>query len=828
MPPVHAATPRVRRDLQGLRAIAVLAVVATHLTGWPRGGFVGVDVFFVLSGFLVTGILLRDLQSTGTVHLRRFFARRVRRLLPAALLVLAVVVGTGFLVFPGVRAEALLGDALAAGGLVSNWRFALEGRDYFSSVDVSPLQHFWSLSVEEQFSLAWPVIVLLAVALLPVLARRGSAGRAAVGAVAALVVVASGIVAWVQTPSDPSVAYFSTFTRAGELAVGAVLASLAPVLGRLPGVFRIASGWIGVGVVAAAFVLVDPAAPFPAPWAAMPVAGAALVIAGGIGGDPRNRPLFVLTNPLAVAVGDVSYSLYLWHLPVIVFAGTLLPPGPAVPAITVLILVVLTVATFLGVEEPLHRSPWLSRSDDPSRAPESRPPHPAPLAPKPRTSRPAPESARPTTPATTAVAARPSALASRPAGWVPGQRYYPGSRPVAAPPVDSTAPSRADATATAPREPAESPSPVATPALTASAPHLESRSNPQPVTPTPTPPPSPRLAWSDWRARFAPRISLAAASLVIGAGATVLAVFIAYGAPALSLAPAPVPVAAPDDGGDSLAALQADLAAATTASTWPELHPSMDDAMRESSAANRAHDCFTPDPLPDLGRCTWGSPDAPRHLYLIGDSSAMAYAPTFAKLADDSGGQWRVTTVGMYGCRFTDVLIESRDPAVAATCAQRKSDVAAMIAAAPADLLVVSNAFTLARTVDGRDLNAEELASAVSSEVGGWAPAGRTVYLSPPPHGADLGRCFSSVTGPGACLAAVDDVWTDMESALEARAATTGDAAISALPFTCVDRVCPAFAGSTPVRYDEIHITPAYAERLTPILRADLTARGLM
>jgi len=811
---VHAATPRVRRDLQGLRAIAVLAVVATHLTGWPRGGFVGVDVFFVLSGFLVTGILLRDLESRGTVHLRRFFARRVRRLLPAALLVLAAVVGVGFLVFPGVRAEALVADALAAAGLVSNWRFALEGRDYFSSVDVSPLQHFWSLSVEEQFSLCWPVLVLLAVSVLPALARRGRAGRSAVGVLAALVVVASGIVAWMQTASDPTVAYFSTFTRAGELGVGAVLASLAPALARLHAAVRVPLAWIGVGVVAASFVIVDPGSPFPAPWAALPVAGAALVIAAGIGGDPRHRSLFVLTNPLAVSVGDVSYSLYLWHLPVIVFAGALLPQGPAALAITVLILVVLTVATSLGVEQPLHRSPWLSRDHRSALPSES-------LA-----SAPAPVTSVETEPAariTSATPPRPSALASRPAGWVPGQRYYPGSRPaVPAQPDSMSALSRIDPPAVSPLT-AATPAGT-TPARTASAPSPEPPAAAQPLAATP----APRPTWADWRSRFAPRMGLAAASLVIGAGATVLAVFVAYGAPALTVAPAPAAVAAAPDDGDSLAALQADLAAATTAPAWPDLHPSMDDAMRESSADNRAHDCFTPDPLPDIGRCTWGSPDAPRHLYLVGDSSAMAYAPTFAKLADDSGGQWRVTTVGMYGCRFTDVLIESRDPAVTAACAQRKADVAALIAAAPADLLVVSNAFTLARTVDGRDLNAEEVASAVSSEVGGWAPAGRTVYLSPPPHGADLGRCVSSVTGPGACLAAVDDVWITMEGAAEARATMTGDTAISALPFTCVDRVCPAFAGDIPVRYDEIHITPAYAERLMPILRADLTARGLL
>ncbi len=372
-----------RRDLQGLRAVAVLAVVSTHLTGWPRGGFVGVDVFFVLSGFLVTGILLSDLREAGTVRLTAFFARRVKRLLPAAVLVLISVVALGSVLFSTTRAERTLLDALAALGLASNWRFGWEGRDYFATTDVSPLQHFWSLSVEEQFSLAWPLLILLAVATLPAIARRGRSARVVIALLALTVVVASGAAAGMLTPTDPSLAYFSTLTRVGELAVGAVIAAGAGPIARLPRAVGGLFSWLGVAVIAAAFVVVDPDAAFPAPWAALPVAGAALVIAGGIGGDPRHRPLFVLTNPLAVVIGDLSYSLYLWHLPVIVFAGILLPPGPGALAITALAIVVLSVATFLGVEQPLHRMPWPHRA---GRA-DAAPPAAGPVVPHPPSSR---------------------------------------------------------------------------------------------------------------------------------------------------------------------------------------------------------------------------------------------------------------------------------------------------------------------------------------------------------------------------------------------------------------------------------------------------------
>lgn len=813
---------RVRRDLQGLRAMAVLAVIATHLTGWPRGGFVGVDVFFVLSGFLLTGILLADLRAEGTVRLAAFLGRRIKRLVPASALVLGTVVAVAFALFSAPRADRTVGDALAAAGLVSNWRFGLEGRDYFATGDVSPLQHFWSLSVEEQFSFAWPLLVLLAVALLPAAARRGRGARVTVALLALAVVVASGAAAVMLTPVDPSLAYFSTLTRGGELAVGAVLATGAGLLSRIPTVIGGAAAWVGVGIIVTAFFVVDPAGPFPAPWAVLPVVGAALVIAGGVAGDPRHGHLFVLTNPASVAVGDMSYSLYLWHLPVIVFASVVLTPGPAALGITALVMVVLAVATFLGVEQPLHRLPWprerrVAEPTAPAAAPASRPSITA--APSVPVSRPSAPSS-PSAPA--GLAARAGALSSRPAGWVPGQRYYPGARPAAHAAVGHAAPSASAEAPVAPRRDAATQ--LASPAST-----IAHGSIAHPSTTAPVEAPPDAEPWSSWRARFAPRAGAALATLVIGAGATVLAVFAAYGAPTLPGVPVPAPAAAEVDAaaGDALAALQSDLAAATTASTWPTLHPSLDESLRDSSSANRAHDCFTPDRVPDPGGCTWGDAGAAHHLYLVGDSSAMAYAPAFARLADESGGAWRVTTVGMYGCRFTDVLIESRDPSVTAGCTARKSDVAAMVASDPADLLVVSNAFTLARTVDGRDLDAAELASATAREVAGWAPPGRTVYLSPPPHGADLGRCYSPVTGPGACLSAVDDVWNAMEAASEAQAALTGDAAISALPFTCWQDVCPAFAGDTPLRYDDIHVTPAFAERLTPILRGELAARGL-
>ena len=773
-----------------------------HLIGWPRGGFAGVDVFFVISGFLITGLLLRELAATGRISLRDFFARRVRRILPAAVVVLAAVVIVAFVVFNRTRADRTLFDALAALALVANWRFAAEGTDYFHAADaVSPLQHFWTLSVEEQFYLVWPALLVLLVLFLPVAARRTGAAHAVVGVAAAAIVVVSGGWAMVQTAGDPTVAYFSTATRAWELAIGALLAVAVPALARIPAAVRWMLGWFGAAGVVWSFLIVDPdTMPFPAPWAALPVAAAVLVIAGGVGGDPRQRHLFPLTNPVSVFVGDISYSLYLWHFPVIVFAAVLLPVGAESTLIVVTTIVVLTASGYFLVEQPLHRSPWL-RGTAVDAAP-------TPSAVEPDAVSPAVE------PEVAPVIARlPS---TRPEGWTPGTRYYPGSRPrpAARLAIESGASPEAHLARPPIVEPPRAPETVARAVVAASA-----SSDPG------TPPTS--SAWAQWRARFRPQFGLGAAGLAIGAGVVVLMTMVTFGSPTIApIAPVPADtVAAPAD--DPVATVQAELAAAVSATQWPALRPSLDEVMQRSFSATPARDCFSPDSGIELGRCTWGDGGAPRHMYLVGDSSAMAYAPAFKKLAEESGGQWRVTTVGLYGCRFTDVLVQNDGAGVMAACPQRKVDVRAMIAADPADLVVVSNAYTLAHTIDGRNLSAGDLLRASRAEVGAYGAAGRTVYLAPPPRGGDLSRCYSPLSAPANCTTAVDPTWNDMQAAAEAVAAETGDHAIASLDFSCVDGVCPAFAGGMPIRYDESHLTVAYAEHIVPVLRADLSATGL-
>lgn len=246
------------------------------------------------------------------------------------------------------------------------------------------------------------------------------------------------------------------------------------------------------------------------------------------------------------------------------------------------------------------------------------------------------------------------------------------------------------------------------------------------------------------------------------------------------------------------------------------------------SADNPARDCFAPDVAPDAGRCSWGSEQATTRIYLVGDSTAMAYAPAFKKMAEDSDGAIRVTTVGLYGCRFTEVAVQNDGAGIMAACEQRKADVRAMVLADAPNVVVMSNAYTLGHTPDGQDLSADTLIASQQAEAAGYEVPGRIVHLAPPPEGADLARCYSPLTSPYDCASAVSPTWQQMEAFAERAAAASGDHAISSLPFSCGEGVCPAFAGTLPVKYDQTHLSVPFTEHIAPILRAGLAAAGLL
>lgn len=371
----------IRLDLQGMRAVAVLAVFADHLFGWPSGGFVGVDIFFVLSGFFITGVLIRERIGTGEISFRKFYAHRARRIIPSAMLVIVATVAASYILLTETRAQATFIDGLWATIFLSNWRFERVGTDYFAEgLPPSPLQHYWSLSIEEQFYFVWPLLLLGLFALTRRYSRPGqrySATRQAWLITAmATICIASFVWACVQSASEPTAAYFSTFTRIWELGLGALIAISVPVLSRIPHSIRPALSYIGLVGVAGSLFVITPSSVFPGPTAALPVLSTALVIIAFVGSPARAVPH--LTNRGAVYIGEVSYTLYLWHWPVIVLLTAIMAKGLTYNLTVIGVTAILTIATFHLYENRIRRSNWLEQPI--GYRPRTRIPRPNPTA----------------------------------------------------------------------------------------------------------------------------------------------------------------------------------------------------------------------------------------------------------------------------------------------------------------------------------------------------------------------------------------------------------------------------------------------------------------
>ncbi|WP_268839437.1 acyltransferase family protein [Curtobacterium sp. 18060] len=356
-PPPRTKPPRTkppstkRIDVEALRGVAVALVIAEHALGMPAGGWLGVDVFFVLSGFVITRSLLAEHVRTGRIDLVGFAVRRIRRLLPAALVVVVVTMSVSAALWFRPRFVSVLGDALAALVGTMNWHLVRQDADYFAETAASPLRHFWSLAVEEQFYAVWPVLLL---AVLAVCGRR----RARLVPVVVAALTAVGTVVAVGAGPVTDSAYFQTWARAWELLLGATVATLPTVATRstvtahptpraLPTAVTVGLGSVGAGGVIIG-VLLAPVSPFPT----VPVVvGTALVL---VAGDLQLRLPAVrwVVRPV-VALGRVSYSAYLWHWPLLVFAAVVAPGAMGTAAAVTVTLVLATLSTRY-VEEPLR------------------------------------------------------------------------------------------------------------------------------------------------------------------------------------------------------------------------------------------------------------------------------------------------------------------------------------------------------------------------------------------------------------------------------------------------------------------------------------------
>ncbi|MGB7145073.1 MAG: acyltransferase, partial [Mycobacterium sp.] len=347
---------RFRPDIEGLRAIAVGLVLVFHAYGTPfSGGFVGVDVFFVISGFLITDILIREHSKTGRVSILGFYGRRVRRILPAsALVTVATVIAAyyflGFLTGNDVAVAAKWTAVFAA-----NIHFGFVGTDYFGSqLPPSPLLHMWSLGVEEQFYVVWPGLFLMLVLIV-----RGTHHRHALAASLIAIIAASFAWSVFQTGADPTSAYFSPFTRACELGLGALIAVLGPAINR-----KLKPRWAaevlascGLAGIASSALLLNSSTPYPGAVIAWPVVSTALLIAAGCT-DIRTSVERCLSLRPMQWFGARSYSLYLWHWPILTIAAQYVVRHMSGWQTTGLLLLTILASTlsYRLVENPVRRA----------------------------------------------------------------------------------------------------------------------------------------------------------------------------------------------------------------------------------------------------------------------------------------------------------------------------------------------------------------------------------------------------------------------------------------------------------------------------------------
>jgi peptidoglycan/LPS O-acetylase OafA/YrhL len=349
---------KFRPDVEGLRALAIVLVVLFH-AGVPGvgGGFVGVDVFYVISGFLITGLLFQEAERSGRVSLIRFYARRCRRILPAATLVLILTVIASYHWLGFLQGNSVAVDAKWASVFLANIHFASIGTQYFGSLaPPSPIQNMWSLSVEEQFYAVWPVLLIL----VTIIARRINL-RIRLGAALALIIVASFTWSIVETSQNGVWAYFSPLTRAWELAAGGLIAVAAPFLGRIPRKVAQLMGCSGIVGIIVSGTIYSGSTPYPGYAVALPVLGTALVIVAGSAAAGTGVELLLRLRPIQW-LGARSYSLYLWHWPILVIAAERIGKTTLPVWQNLLLLLVALGASMISyrlIENPIRRARFL-------------------------------------------------------------------------------------------------------------------------------------------------------------------------------------------------------------------------------------------------------------------------------------------------------------------------------------------------------------------------------------------------------------------------------------------------------------------------------------
>ena len=351
-----------RPDIEGLRAVAVVAVILYHAKFLGvSGGFVGVDVFFVVSGFLITRLVLGEVASTGTISLLNFWGRRARRLLPAAAVTVIVTVLFARQMLSPLGLRSLASDTVGAGTFSANFVFAHRLGDYFGNQlgtsSPSPLLHFWSLAVEEQFYFCWPPLLLL-------LTRRPAQYRRLLLATIGILATLSFLAGLWMTSNKPAWAFYLLPSRMGELLAGAALAAAGTAVASVPVTWRAALGWAGLLGIAVACVWFDESIPWPGSAVLLPVVATMAVIVAGMsatGAAVTWAPSRVLAARPLQWIGRHSYALYLWHWPAFVLAEARYGPLSWPQRVVLIwIAVALSALSVQVLEDPVRHSRYLS------------------------------------------------------------------------------------------------------------------------------------------------------------------------------------------------------------------------------------------------------------------------------------------------------------------------------------------------------------------------------------------------------------------------------------------------------------------------------------
>ncbi len=345
-----------RTDIEGLRAIAVLAVLLFH-AGVPGigGGYVGVDVFFVVSGFLITSLLVAEKTNTGKVSLGAFYARRARRILPVSALVACSTLVASWIWLEPLRLRSLTNDVFAVAAFSSNFVFAHRGADYLqSALPPSPLQHYWSLAVEEQFYIVWPALVMLVC--IGVGASSKYSVRLRVGITAACVSVGSFVACMLLMNTSQPWAFFSPHTRAFELAIGAIAAAVP--IGQSVKTRKVNAliAWCGLAGIVATVITFSDTTTFPGPWALLPVLATAFLLRGG-NATSWSPDVLLRLSPLQW-LGSRSYSAYLWHWPVLIVTASALEKKLSVfeGLVCLMISLALSELSYRFIENPVRKN----------------------------------------------------------------------------------------------------------------------------------------------------------------------------------------------------------------------------------------------------------------------------------------------------------------------------------------------------------------------------------------------------------------------------------------------------------------------------------------